>query len=65
VGHGGQARCQDFAVGGPKPQEGAHFLHTVLDVCSNRGAKQEMGVTDLKWEGRASLAHRDGPDGGA
>ena len=45
-----QARRQDVAaVGaknqreGPKTRRGAHFLNTVLDVCSNRWAKREMG----------------------
>jgi len=32
-----QARRQDIAAGGP------HFKNTVLDVCSNQGAKREMG----------------------
>jgi len=27
-----------------------------LDVCSNQGAKREMGGTDFKWGGRARLA---------
>jgi len=42
--------------GGLKPKRGAknqkgrpHFKNTVLDVCSNRGAKREMGATDFKW----------------
>jgi len=29
--------------GGQKPEGGAHFLNTVVDVCSNRRAKREMG----------------------
>jgi len=40
---------------GLKPEEGAHFKNTVLDVCSNQGANREMGGTDLKW-GAAPLA---------
>jgi len=40
----GQARRQDVVAGGAKHQKGcAHFLNTVLDVCSNRWAKREMG----------------------
>ena len=35
---------------GPKNRRGgAHFSNTVLDVCSNRGNKREMGGTDFKW----------------
>jgi len=41
---------QDLAAGGPKtrrrgqkPEEGPHFKNTVVDVCSNQGAKREMG----------------------
>jgi len=25
-------------------KEGSHFLNIILDVCSNRGTKDEMGV---------------------
>ena len=57
-----QARRQDLAVGGPKtkkrgqkPEGGPIFSNTVLDVCSNRGAKREMGGTDFKWGDRAPL----------
>ena len=39
-----QTRRQDLAAGaakkqmeGPKTRGGAHFLNTVLDVCSNQG----------------------------
>jgi len=40
----GQARRQDLGAGGGKNQKGGpHFKNTVLDVCSNRGAKREMG----------------------
>ena len=45
-----QARRQDIAAGGP------HFKNTVLDVCSNQGAKREMRGTDFKLGGRALLA---------
>ena len=40
-----QARRQDLAAGGgvKTRREGLHFKNTVLDVCSNRGAKREMG----------------------
>ena len=47
-----QARRQDLAIGGaknqiegPKSRRGAHFQNTVLDVCSNRGTRHEMGGT--------------------
>jgi len=36
-----------FAAGGKKHKE-ATFLNTVLDVCSNRGSKHEMGAHILK-----------------
>jgi len=45
-----QARREDFVAGDQNAQGGQHFLKTILDVCSNRGA------TDFKWEGRAPLA---------
>jgi len=39
-----QARRQDLAAGGTKNQKGGpHLKNTVLDVCSNPGAKREMG----------------------
>jgi len=44
-----QARRQDLAAGGPKtrrgqkPEGGPHFKNTILDVCSSRWAKREMG----------------------
>jgi len=39
-----QARCQDLAAGRAKIQKvGPNFSNTVLDVCSNWGAKCEMG----------------------
>jgi len=41
---------------GQKPEGGAHFQNTVLDVCSNQGAKCEMGGTYFKLWGRAPLA---------
>jgi len=50
MGWNGQAHRQDLAAGGPKTRRGgAHLKNTVLDVCSNRGAKREMGGTDFKW----------------
>jgi len=58
-----QGGCQDFAAGGPitrrrgqKPEGGSTFENTVLDVCSNQGAKREMRGTDFKLGGRALLA---------
>jgi len=54
-----QARRQDLAAGWAKNQKGRpHFWNAVLDVCSKRGAKREMGGTDFKWEGLAPLAPR-------
>jgi len=51
-----QARHQDLAAGGVKNQKGgSHFKNTVMDTCSNRWAKREMGGTDFKWGGRAPL----------
>ena len=51
------------AGGGGKKTEGAknqkgvpYFWNTVLDICSNQGAKCEMGDTYFKWGGRALLA---------
>ena len=43
--------------GGQKTEGGPHFLNTVLDVCSNRWAKREMGGTDFNG-GRAPLPPR-------
>jgi len=42
---------QDFAAGGTKTTKGQHFLNTILDACSNRGAKHEMGQAPLapRW----------------
>jgi len=58
-----QAHRQDLAVGGPKnkrrgqkPEGGPHFENTVLDVCSNMGAKREMGGHIFQMGGRAPLA---------
>jgi len=39
-----QASRQDFAAEGTKPQGGGTFLNKLLDVCSSRSAKPEMGV---------------------
>jgi len=39
---------------GQKPERGTHFKNTVLDVCSNQGAKREMGGTDLKGGGQGT-----------
>jgi len=44
------ARRQDFAAGGgQKLHEGATFLNTILDACSNQWAKHERGSTNFKW----------------
>ena len=57
-----QARRQDLAAGGgqkpdggAKNRRGATFLNTVLDVCSNRGAKREIGGQRFQMGGRAPL----------
>jgi len=51
-----QTRRQDFAAGGNKNyKRGKYFLKTILDVCSNRGTKYEMGAQVLNG-GRAPLA---------
>jgi len=43
--------------GGVKNQKGGpHFSNAVLDVCSNRWAKREMGGTDFKWGDRSPLS---------
>jgi len=61
----GQAHRQDFAAGGQKSQRGPHIWNTILDVCSNRGVKDEMGSTGLKRGGWAPLAPAgDGPGSG-
>jgi len=39
-----------------KPKGGAHFKNTVLDVCSNRGVKREMGGHRFQMGGWAPLA---------
>ena len=50
-----QARRQDLAAGGAKNQKGEPiFKNTVLDVCSNRWTKREMGAPTLNG-GRAPL----------
>jgi len=35
--------------GGTKTTREAHFLYTILDVCSNRGAKHQNGVAGQHW----------------
>jgi len=42
-----QARRQDLAAGGGQKPGGSHFKNTVMDVCSNRWAKHEMGGPPL------------------
>jgi len=43
-----QARRQVFAAGWASNHKGGpKFLNTIMDVCSNRGAKHEMGVRVL------------------
>jgi len=58
-----QARRQDLAAGGAKNQKGEPiFKNTVLDVCSNRWTKREMGGTDFKWgPGTTAPPTGDGP----
>jgi len=56
-----QTRRPDFAEGGPKTKGGKDFLNTILDVCSNRGAKYDMWIY-VSNGGRAPLAPSgDGP----
>jgi len=46
-----------FSNGGAKNQKGGpHFLNTVLDVCSNRGTKREMGGNRFQMGCQAPLA---------
>ena len=52
------ARCQGLAAGRPKigrrgqkPEVEPHFENTVLDVCSNQGAKREMVGHRFQIEG--------------
>jgi len=66
-----QALRQDLAAGGgpktkrrgQKQEPGPHLQNTVLDVCSNKGAKREMGGHRFQMGGRAPLLHPagDGP----
>ena len=44
-----QVRRQDFPAGSQKSQGETHFFINILDVCSNRKAKHEMGGTYFKW----------------
>jgi len=44
-----QACSRDFVAGGAKTTKGGTFLKTILDVCSNRRTKHEMGGTYFKW----------------
>jgi len=41
---------------GQNQKGGPHFYNAVLDVCSNRGAKREMGGHRFQMGGRAPLA---------
>jgi len=47
-----QTRRLDFAAGGTKTTRGKHFLNTILDVCSNLGAKHEMRAQILNGGAR-------------
>jgi len=60
-----QARRQNLAArgakkteGGAKKQKGATFKNTVLDICSNRWTKREMGGHRFQMGGRAPLPLR-------
>jgi len=68
-----QARRQDLAAGGPKnrrrgqkPEGWPRFQNTVLIVCSNQGAKREIGDTDFISKGGPSTTAPppadDGPE---
>ena len=48
---------------GQKPEGGTPFKNTVLDVCSNRGSKREMGGTDFTW-GSGTTGPPSGDDPG-
>jgi len=45
----GEGPSTGFRIKGAKTTPGVTFLNTILDVCSNRGTKHEMGGTDYKW----------------
>jgi len=50
---------------GPKTRRGgAHFLNTVLDVCSNQEAKREMGGAQISNGGPGTTAPPVGDDPG-
>jgi len=57
-----QARCQDFAAGGPKTARGDTSLNTLLDVFSKRGAKHVNKAAQTLNGGSGTTAPpRDGP----
>jgi len=60
----GQARCQDFAAGRPKPQGGPHFLNTILDVRRNRGPNMKWRTHILKGGGAGTTGLPAGDDPG-
>jgi len=49
---------------GSKTRRGPHFKNTILDVCSNRGAKREMGGHRFQMGGPGTTGPPagDGPD---
>jgi len=51
-----------FRSRGPKTTRATIVFNTILDVCSKRGAKNEMGSIYFKWGGRTPLTPAgDGP----
>jgi len=66
-----QGRRQDLAAAGgknqkegPKTRRGSHFWNTVLDICSNQGAKRETGGHRLQMGGPSTTGSPadDGPE---
>jgi len=50
-----QTRRQNFAAGGSQNYKGGkHFLNTILDVCSNWGARYKMATYILNGVGTTS-----------
>jgi len=66
-----QGRRQDLVAGGrqnqkegPKTRRGSHFWYIVSDICSNQGAKREMGGHRLQMDGPGTTGSPagDGPE---
>jgi len=52
----GEPRAENYTKPKLTHKGDTHFLNTILDVCSNRVAKHDMGGTDFKWSGQAPLS---------